>query len=102
MKQIVIRILGPQLRVFDFAYGEISEGSFVPLDVNDLPVDVSSLVHVDSILGTQAYVEDSNLADLFKVLLDFDPVISIYPNFIVFTFADFPVHEESQKTEKTA
>lgn len=99
MKQIVIRILGPQLPVFDFAYGEISEGHFVHLDVNDLPVEVLSLVHVSDLLGTQAYIESSNLTLLFNVLYDFKPEVSFYPNFIVITLPD---HEKSQKTEENA
>lgn len=99
MKQIVIRILGPQLTVFDFAFGEIIDGRFVLLDVNSLPPDVLACVCVSDLLGAQAFVEASKLAGLFKVLLDFGCEVSFYPNFIVFSYSD---HEKSQKTEETA
>lgn len=102
MKQIVIRILGPQLPVFDFVYGEISKGQFVPHDVDSLPLTIRSCVHVSDLLGTQAYVEVSKLGDLFKVLLDFFPEVSFYPNFIVFTSPDHEKSQETQETQETA
>lgn len=99
MKQFVIRILGPQLPVFDFVYGEISGGQFVPLDIESAPPAIRSCVRVSTLLGTQAYVKSSKLGRLIKALLDVCPEVSFYPNYIVFSIPD---HEKSQKTEETA
>lgn len=106
MRQVVIRILGSQLPVFDVVYGEISEGHFVPCDVDLLPSNIRSCIHVSDLLGTQAYVECSKLATLFRALFDNDVnndvEVAFYPNFIVFTVPDYGKSQKAPETQETA
>ena len=39
-KQLIIRLLGANLPVYDVAYGEIRDGQFTPLDPACLTLDV--------------------------------------------------------------
>lgn len=95
MKQIVIRILGPQLPVFDVVYGEIVDGQFTPLDIDSLDSYLTGFLHCDTLLGGQAYVEAANLLEFVTALVGRVDAFEFYPNFLVFKFKD---HEVEEKT----
>lgn len=88
MRQIVIRILAPQVPVFDFAFGEIVDGQFQHADCCCLPADILEHVQVSSLLGTQAFVESAHVSALVSAILNAGAEMSIYPNFIVFSLPE--------------
>lgn len=102
MKQIVIRILGPQIPVFDVLTGTIDEGQFVPdnsvEDVLDdlLGTDSASLVHYDTMLGGQAFIVADNLCSFVDVITSnpYCTGMEYYPNFLVFKFECYGSKEE--------
>lgn len=87
--QIIIRILGAGIPVFDFVAGEIVDGQFKAFE--DVRERISSFLHVDdfitfdTLLGGCAYVRSENLAKLISALAVFPGIESMlfYPNFIV-------------------
>lgn len=87
-KQLIIRIVGAGIPVYDVAYGEIRDGQFVPLNPSDLPSDILHCIVVSDFLGTQAYVRASHLLELITCATSHVDGISFYPNFIVLSFAD--------------
>lgn len=103
--QIVIRILGSGIPVFDFVAGEIVEGqfkSFSGSDFRDHLMNVSpalvKLVSFDDLLGTQAYLR-SCLLGAATALITAHPRFAgmrFYPNFIVFNLED---HVETKKKD---
>lgn len=87
-KQLIIRILGAGIPVYDVAYGEIRDGQFTPLDPGDLTPDILNRIVPSDFLGTQAYIHADHLHELIARLVDRVDGISFYPNFIVFSFVD--------------
>lgn len=89
--QIIIRILGAGIPVFDFTIGEVVEGQFKTADdlkdwVAQRFSTVVKYVTFDTLLGTRAYVTAANLDKVVKVIANhpyFDGM-QFYPNFIVF------------------
>lgn len=87
--QIIIRILGAGIPVFDFLAGEVVDGRFRVFD--DMRERISSFLHVDdfvtfdTLLGGRAYVPSENLAKLISALAVFPGIESMqfYPNFFV-------------------
>lgn len=87
-KQLIIRILGTGIPVYDVAFGEIRDGQFVPLDPTDLTPDVLDRIVPSDFLGTQAYVQASHLRELIACVMPYVDEVSFYPNFIVLSFTD--------------
>lgn len=88
MYQVVIRILGPQLPVFDFSLGKIVDGQFCADDVSLLPACVLQEICISELLGTQAYIHSGRLSAITSALLDAGAIMQFYPNFIVFTLPE--------------
>ena len=89
--QIIIRILGAGIPVFDFVAGEIVDGqfkAFEDLQPNLEKVDsrLTSAIHFDSLLGTQAYVDATHLHVVVSYITSnpYFAGMQFYPNFIVF------------------
>lgn len=88
--QIIIRIIGAGIPVFDVVAGELVDGHFRVFD--DMRERVSSFLRVDdfvtfdTILGGRAYVHSKNLAKLISALAVFPGIESMqfFPNFLVF------------------
>lgn len=103
MKQIVIRILAPQIPVYDVQTGCIdqNQGQFIPdSDIEDVLSCISEhavdLVRFDSILGGQAFVTTDNLGFLIRSLVT-NPLfqgMEFYPNFIVIKIKDHGTKKE--------
>lgn len=98
-KQLIIRILGASLPVYDVAYGEIRDGHFVPLDPGCLTPDVLDCIVLSDFLGTQAYVQASHLRELIACAMPYVDGISFYPNFIVLSFVDDYGTEKEENEE---
>lgn len=99
--QIIIRIFGAGIPVFDFTAGEIAEGQFKPFQ--ELPSAIeerlpalTGLVAFDDLLGTQAYLKPDSLGAA-AALITAHPKFAgmqFYPNFLVFNIED---HVETEK-----
>lgn len=87
-KQLIIRILGAGIPVYDVAYGEVRDGQFVSLDSARLTSDVLDCIVLSDFLGTQAYVQASHLRELIACAMPYVDEISFYPNFIVLSLID--------------
>jgi len=96
MYQIVIRVLAPQLAVFDFVFGEIVDGQFHPADCTLLPKDILDHVQISALLGTQAFVESTHVSALVKAILNTGADMSMYPNFAVFSLPENYVSKEEK------
>ena len=99
--QIIIRILGAGIPVFDFSAGEIVEGQFKPFQnlpsiiADRFPV-LTELVKFDDLLGTQAYLKPHSLGAAVALIAS-DPKfggMQFYPNFLVFNIDD---HDEAKE-----
>lgn len=99
MHQIVIRILAPQISVFDFVFGQVIDGQFKPGDCNDLPAEILDCVDVSNLLGTQAFVKSTRVSVLTRKILAAGADMLIYPNFIVFNLPENYVTEEKENKE---
>lgn len=88
MYQIAIRRIAPEVKVFDFAFGSITDGHFVPSDVNILPAEILGFVCVSDLLSSQAYVHVGRLTDLVKTILSVGASMELYPNFIIFALPE--------------
>ena len=93
--QIIIRILGAGIPVFDFVAGEVVEGQFkVFNDLEDCVVrklpSISKYVTFDTLLGTQAYIASANLGKVVRLVTRHPQFAGMrfYPNFIVFMLND--------------
>lgn len=103
--QIVIRIIGAGIPVFDFVAGEVVEGQFNCFrgsDFRDRVMNFSpaleKLVVFDDLIGTQAYLKSSSLGAA-TALITAHPRFAgmqFYPNFIAFKFED---HVETKKED---
>lgn len=93
--QIIFRIFGPGIPVFDFAVGGIVDGGFKPFEdvrgcLDSLVPALSEFVHLDDLLGTRAYVKLRDLG-VATALITAHPRFAgmqFYPNFIVFDLED--------------
>lgn len=89
--QIIIRVLGPGIPVFDFVAGEIVDGQFKAFDdlrpnLDKIDSRLASVIHFDSLLGTQAYVDAAHLHMVVSYVSS-SPHFSgmqFYPNFVIF------------------
>lgn len=101
--QIIIRILGAGIPVFDFAAGEIEEGQFKPFVKLQTVIEqrfpaIAGLVAFDDLLGTQAYLKPYSLGAVVA-LITADPGfggMQFYPNFLVFNIED---HGETKEKD---
>ena len=101
--QIIFRILGSGIPVFDFTAGKIVDGQFKAFEDLRGSLDASvpgllDLVHLDDILGTQAYVKSQSLGAA-TALITAHPRFAgmqFYPNFIVFNLED---HVEAKEKD---
>ena len=99
--QIIIRIFGAGIPVFDFTAGEIVEGRFEPFQELSPVIGrrfplLSELVEFDDLLGTQAYLKPHSLGTATAIITS-DPKfgsMQFYPNFLVFNIND---HVETKK-----
>lgn len=89
--QIIIRILGAGIPVFDFTAGEIAEGQFKPFTELQATIEqcfpaLSGLVAFDDLLGTQAYLKPHSLGAAVALITAHPRFagMQFYPNFIVF------------------
>lgn len=96
MHQVVVRILAPQVSVFDFAFGQIVDGHFTPLDCDALPEDILKHIHLSNLLGTAAFMESAQLSALTSTLLDAGCDMTLYPGFIVFNLPEGYVSKEEE------
>jgi len=87
-KQLIIRILGAGIPVFDVDFGGIRDGQFTPLDFGGLSPDILDRIVLSGLLGTRAYVQSSHLRELIACVMPYVEGISFYPSFIVFSFTD--------------
>jgi len=87
-KQLIIRIFGAGIPVYDVAFGEIRDGQFTPLDSGDLSLDILDCIVLSDLLGTHAYVQASRLRELIACVMPYVDEVSFYPNFIVLSFTD--------------
>lgn len=93
--QVIIRILGAGIPVFDFVAGEIADGQFKPFTDLQAAIEqrfpaLAGLVAFDDLLGTQAYLKPYSLgavAALITAHPDFAGM-QFYPNFLVFNLED--------------
>lgn len=93
--QIIIRIFGAGLPVFDFTAGEIVEGQFKPFQELSSTIEerfpaLAGLVVFDELLGTQAYLKPNSLGAA-AALITAHPEFAgmqFYPNFLVFNIED--------------
>lgn len=89
--QIIIRILGAGIPVFDFTAGEIVDGQFKTFTELRATVEqrlpaLANLVAFDDLLGTQAYLKSCSLGAATALITahpDFAGM-QFYPNFLVF------------------
>lgn len=98
-KQLIIRILGAGIPVYDVAYGEIRDGQFVSLDPACLTSEVLDCIVLSDVLGTRAYVQASHLRELIACAMPYVDEISFYPNFIVLSLVDDYGTEEKENEE---
>lgn len=99
--QIIIRILGSGIPVFDFIAGEVTEGQFKPFVELQATIEryfpaLAGLVTFDGLLGTQAYLKPYSLGPAVA-LITAHPCFAgmqFYPNFIVFNIEDDVETEE--------
>lgn len=89
--QIIIRILGAGIPVFDFVAGEIVDGQFKAFEdlrskLEKIDSRLASVIHFDSLLGTQAYIEASHLHVVVSCIASNSHFagMQLYPNFVVF------------------
>lgn len=93
MKQVIIRIVGPQLPVYDVAFGRIKDGHFIPapvMEINDFldPDTYGDYLTVSHLLGGQAFVTSDHMASMVKALSQDADSVLFYPNFIVFGYVE--------------
>lgn len=103
MKQIIVRILAPQLPVYDIQTGAIdqAQGQFISdadLEATLLKIAPSAadLVRYDSLLGGKAFITSDNLGFFVASICSLQNYLGIefYPNFIVFKLNDDGTKEE--------
>ena len=89
--QIIIRILGAGLPVFDFVAGEIVDGQFKAFEdprpsLEKIDDRLATSIHFDSLLGTQAYVDAAHLHVVVSRIASNPHFVGMqfYPNFVVF------------------
>lgn len=101
--QVIIRILGAGIPVFDFAAGEIADGQFKPFTDLQATIEqrfpvLANLVAFDDLLGTQAYLRPGTLGAVTALITahsDFAGML-FYPNFLVFNLED---HVETKEKD---
>ena len=89
--QIIIRILGAGIPVFDLVAGKVVDGQFKAFedlrsDLEKVDTRLTSAIHFDSLLGTQAYVDAAHLHVVVSYIAS-NPHFAgmqFYPNFVVF------------------
>lgn len=99
MYQIAIRILAPQIAVYDFVLGRIVDGQFAPKDCSALPEEILEYVEASDLLGTQAFIKASNLTPLTGALLEAGATMSFYSGFIVFDLPEGYVSEKEKDAQ---
>lgn len=99
--QIVIRILGAGIPVFDFTAGEIVEGQFKPFTELQSAIErhlpaLADLVAFDDLLGTQAYLKPYSLGAAVALITAHPRFagMQFYPNFIIFNLEDYAETKE--------
>lgn len=106
--QIVIRIIGAGIPVFDFVAGEIVEGQFKPFSSSDLRDRVMNfspalekLVSFSDLIGTQAYLKSSSLGAATALITTHPRFAGMLfcSNFIVFDLSDLENHVETKKKD---
>ena len=102
--QIVIRILGAGIPVFDFVAGEVVDGQFKAFEdlrpnLEKIDSRLTSAIHFDSLLGTQAYVDAAHLHVVVSYIASSPRFVGMqfYPNFVVFN-----LDRDEQTKEKDA
>lgn len=93
MKQVIIRILGPQIPVYDVAFGRIKDGQFVPASIEEISDffdfdTYGDFLTVSTLLGGQAFVTSDNMLSLVQALSRDADSVMYYPNFLVFGYVE--------------
>lgn len=105
MKQIVLRIIAPQVPVFDVQTGAIdqSQGQFIPdTDVEAVLLKLApsavDLVRYDSLLGGKAFITSDNLGIFVASICSLSTYLGLefYPNFIVLKLKDDGTQKEKE------
>ena len=97
--QLIVRILGPRIPVYDVVAGTIGEdGQFHQCDMTQIHAPFLSSVTIDPFLGTQAYIKSSDLITLFRDLMDVVEDVVFFPDFIIFNLK--VKYEQKTKTPK--
>jgi len=105
MKQIIVRILAPQVPVYDIQTGAIDEtqGQFVPdTDIEavllKLAPAAAPLVRYDSLLGGKAFITLDNLGCLFSSICTLSTFVGMdfFPNFVVLKLNDDGTKKEEE------
>lgn len=94
MKQLVLRLLTPECRVYSVNYGEIKDGQFVPVDIDQAPIEVAESVVVSEVLGSSGYIPKACVAAFIRSLGDKFGSIELFPNFLV-----IGIYESSEKED---
>lgn len=97
MYQIAIRRIAPEVKVFDFAFGSIVDGHFVPADISILPAEVLDFVCSSDLFSSQAYIKADRVANFAKLVLTAGASFELYPNFVVFTLPEGYVTEKEKE-----
>ena len=95
--QIAVRRIAPELKVFDFTFGSITDGRFVSADINILPAEVLAFVCISDLLSSQAYIKTDYMADFAKTVLTAGASFELYHNFVVFTLPEGYVTEKEKE-----
>lgn len=105
MKQIIVRILAPQVPVYDVQTGAIDEahGQFVPdTDIEavllKLAPAAAPLVRYDSLLGGKAFITSDNFGRLLSSICTLSIFVGMdfFPNFIVLKLNDDGTKKEKE------
>lgn len=102
--QIIIRILGAGIPVFDLVAGKIVDGQFKAFEdlrsnLEKIDGRLASAIHFDSLLGTQAYVDAAHLHLVVSYIASSPRFVGMqfYPNFVI-----FELDSDEQTKEKDA
>lgn len=91
--QVIIRILGAGLPVFDLVSGQIIDGQFKAFEdpqpyLEKIDERLTSAIRFEPLLGTQAFVDSTHLHVVVSFLAasPYFTGMQFYPNFLVFNF----------------
>ncbi|QCS36800.1 hypothetical protein [Tortoise microvirus 7] len=100
MKQIVIRLIAPQVPSYDVTVGEIIDGQFAPVnDINQIDPKLANVLIDDvtqsDILGGSSYIRSKDLSHLLGSLYASNMIsnVTMFPNFTVIDLINYESEE---------